>query len=197
MNYVIIGACAAGLSTAEAIRKADAKGNITMLTEEAYLPYSRPSISYFLKGKVKESDMALRKPAFYKANNINVVTDAKVTSIDRKNKTVKVGKKSYPYDKLCLATGSKPFVPPMENVDGKDNAVTFLDLASAKELKKLANENTKAVVIGAGLIGMKAAEGLVKICKSVDVVELAPDYDASGVSTAVATKVIRELLMVM
>ncbi len=74
MNYVIIGACAAALSTAEAIRKADAKGNITMLTEEAYLPYSRPSISYFLKGKVKESDMALRKPAFYKANNINVVT---------------------------------------------------------------------------------------------------------------------------
>ena len=75
MNYVIIGACAAGLSTAEAIRKADAKGNITMLTEEVYLPYSRPSISYFLKGKVKESDMALRKPAFYKTNNINVVTD--------------------------------------------------------------------------------------------------------------------------
>jgi NAD(P)H-nitrite reductase large subunit len=92
MNYVIIGACAAGLSTAEAIRKADAKGNITMLTEEAYLPYSRPSISYFLKGKVKESDMALRKPAFYKANNINVVTDAKVTSIDRKIKPLKSAK---------------------------------------------------------------------------------------------------------
>ena len=170
MNYVIVGACAAGLATAEAVRKADAKGNITMLTEEAYFPYSRPSISYFLKGKVKESDMALRKPSFYKTNNINV----KVTSIDRKNKTVKVGKKSYPYDKLCLATGSKPFVPPMENVEGKENAVTFLDLASAKELKSLANENTKAVVIGAGLIGMKAAEGLVEICKSVDVVELAP-----------------------
>lgn len=147
MNYVIVGACAAGLAAAEAVRKADAKGNITMLTEEAYFPYSRPSISYFLKGKVKESDMALRKPSFYKTNNINVITNAKVTSIDRKNKTVKVGKKSYPYDKLCLATGSKPFVPPMENVEGKENAVTFLDLASAKELKSLANENTKAVVI--------------------------------------------------
>ena len=100
MNYVIVGACAAGLAAAEAVRKADAKGNITMLTEEAYFPYSRPSISYFLKGKVKESDMALRKPSFYKTNNINVITNAKVTSIDRKNKTVKVGKKSYPYDKL-------------------------------------------------------------------------------------------------
>ena len=92
MNYVIVGACAAGLAAAEAVRKADAKGNITMLTEEAYFPYSRPSISYFLKGKVKENDMALRKPSFYKTNNINVITNAKVTSIDRKNKTVKVGK---------------------------------------------------------------------------------------------------------
>jgi NADPH-dependent 2,4-dienoyl-CoA reductase/sulfur reductase-like enzyme len=46
MNYVIVGACAAGLAAAEAVRKADAKGNITMLTEEAYFPYSRPSISY-------------------------------------------------------------------------------------------------------------------------------------------------------
>ena len=76
MNYVIVGACAAGLAAAEAVRKADAKGNITMLTEEAYFPYSRPSISYFLKGKVKENDMALRKPSFYKTNNINVITNA-------------------------------------------------------------------------------------------------------------------------
>ena len=79
MNYVIIGACAAGLATAEAIRKADAKGTITVFTEEAYLPYSRPSISYYLKGKVKESDMALRKASYYKTNKINVVTNAKVT----------------------------------------------------------------------------------------------------------------------
>lgn len=174
MNYVIIGASAAGLAAAEEIRKTDRKGNITMLTEEAYLPYSRPSISYYLKGKVKASNMLLRKNAYYKASNIDVLTNAKVTAIDRDKKVVKVGRKSYPYDRLCLATGSVPFVPPMENVDGKENALTFLDLAAAKELKNLADKDTKAVVIGAGLIGMKAAEGLVKICKSVDVVELAP-----------------------
>ena len=126
MNYVIVGACAAGLAAAEAVRKADAKGNITMLTEEAYFPYSRPSISYFLKGKVKENDMALRKPSFYKTNNINVITNAKVTSIDRKNKTVKVGKKSYHYDKLCLATGSKPFVPPMKTLRARKMRLHFL-----------------------------------------------------------------------
>lgn len=174
MKYLIIGASAAGLAAAESIRKYDTEGSVTILTEEDYLPYSRPSISYYLKGKVKESNMALRKPAFYKQNNIAVVTGAKVTAIDRQSKTVKAGRKAYSYDRLCLATGSVPFVPPMENVSGKDNALTFLDLAAVKEIKKIANEKTRAVVIGAGLIGMKAAEGLVKICKSVDVVELAP-----------------------
>ena len=174
MKYVIIGASAAGLATAEAIRKNDKNGTITLLTEEAYLPYSRPSISYYLKGKVKESDMYLRKPSYYKSMKIDVVTSSKVTAIDREKKAVKAGRKSYPYDKLCLCTGSKPFVPPMENVEGKANALTFLDLASTKDVKKLVNDKTRAVVIGAGLIGMKAAEGLVKVCKSVDVVELSP-----------------------
>ncbi len=174
MKYVIIGACAAGLSAAESIRKYDKNGSITVLTEEEYMPYSRPSISYFLKGKIKESDMPLRKQGFYKSNKIDVITNTRATAIDRENKIVRAGRKSYPYDKLCICTGSKPFVPPMKNVLGKDNALTFLDLASTKKIRKLANSSTKAVVIGAGLIGMKAAEGLVKICKSVDVVELSP-----------------------
>lgn len=174
MKYVIIGASAAGLATAESIRKYDREGDVTVLTEEAYLPYSRPSISYCLKGKVKESDMPLHKSNYYKQKNINVATDSRVTAVDTDKKLVKVGRKAYPYDKLCFATGSVPFVPPMENVKGKDNALTFLDLKSAKEIKAMANSDTRAVVIGAGLIGLKAAEGLVKICKSVDVVELAP-----------------------
>lgn len=174
MKYVIIGASAAGLAAAESIRKYDTDGTVTILTEEEYLPYSRPSISYYLKGKVKESDMPLRKPGYYKAKKMDVITNSKITSIDTENKTVRAGRKSYPYDKLCLCTGSEPFIPPMENVKGKTNALTFLDLASTKQVKKLADSKTRAVVIGAGLIGMKAAEGLVKICRSVDVVELSP-----------------------
>ena len=174
MKYLIVGASAAGLACAEEIRKNDKSGSITVLTKEGYLPYSRPSISYYLKGVVKERDMLLRKPSYYKKNEIEIITNAEVKAIDRKAKTVKVGRKAYPYDKLCLCTGSKPFVPPMKNVLGKENALTFLDLESTKTLKAKANGAAKAVVIGAGLIGMKAAEGLSKICKSVDVVELSP-----------------------
>ena len=174
MKYVIIGASAAGLACAEQIRKEDKSGEITVLTKEEYLPYSRPSISYYLKGAVKEKEMYLRKPSYYAVNRIDIITGAKVTEIDRAAKTVKVGRKIYPYDKLCICTGSKPFIPPMKNVSGKGNAYTFLDLASSKVIKEKANGSTRAVVIGAGLIGMKAAEGLSKICKSVDVVELSP-----------------------
>lgn len=174
MKYVIIGASAAGLATAESIRNYDHDGEITVLTEESYLPYSRPSISYFLKGKVKESGMALRKSAYYRELNINIITDTTVTSIDKSRKLVKAGRKSYNYDKLCLCVGSQPFIPPMDNVKGKSNAYTFLDIDSVKRIKLAADKNTRAVVIGAGLIGMKAAEGLANICKSVDVVELAP-----------------------
>ena len=174
MKYLIIGASAAGLATAESIRKTDASGEITIITKEAYLPYSRPSISYYLKGKVEEKNMFLRKASYYKENKINIITDTNVTKIDRENKIVKAGRKEFPYDKLCLATGSKPFIPPMKNVEGCKNALTFLDLAATKAVKKAAKADTRAVVIGAGLIGMKAAEGLTKICASVDVVELAP-----------------------
>ncbi|MGN1122715.1 MAG: NAD(P)/FAD-dependent oxidoreductase [Eubacterium sp.] len=193
MKYVIIGASAAGLAAAEAVRKQDAACQITVLTNEEYLPYSRPSISYYLKGRVKESDMPLRKGSYYKSMKIDVVTSAEVTSIDREKKMVKAGRKSYPYDKLCLCTGSKPFVPPMENVSGKVNACTFLDLKSTKQVKRLADKNTRAVVIGAGLIGMKAAEGLVKICKSVDVVELSPRVLPSILDSTSAKQVKKHL----
>ena len=174
MKYIIVGASAAGLACAEQLRETDKKGEIILITQEKYLPYSRPSISYYLKGKVTQRDMLLRKPSYYKSKAIQIITDTQVTAIDTKKKCVKAGRKTLPYDKLCLCTGSVPFIPPMKNVKGKENALTFLDLEATKKLKAAANKNTRAVVIGAGLIGMKAAEGLSKVCKSVDVVELSP-----------------------
>ncbi len=173
-SYLIIGASAAGLSAAQELRAADPQGKITVLTAEEYLPYSRPSISYYLKSKVSEEDIYLRPAEFYSEKKIDVFTGARVTGLDPAAKTVTTADgRQFSYDKLCLATGSHPFVPPTEGVEGKENVVTFLDFASAKRLKEMASPEKHAVVIGAGLIGMKAAEGLVKLCKSVTVVELA------------------------
>ena len=171
-NRGVSAARNAGLAAAEQIRKTDPAGAVTLLTRETDLPYSRPSISYYLKGLVRRGQMRLRTPAYYKEQKIEIVTGVEVTAIDRAKKTVKCGRKVYSYDKLCLCTGSVPFVPPMQNVSGKHNVCGFLTAADAQAVHDLASANTRAVVIGAGLIGMKAAEGLSKICKSVDVVEL-------------------------
>lgn len=174
MKYVIIGASAAGVSAAKTLRKNDKDSKITVFTDEKFLPYSRPIISYYLKSAVEEKNIYLEKAEFYKKNNIDIITDARIQKIDSENKKVIWKDGSEDYDRLLIATGSKPFVPPVKNADGKDNVFTFLNMEMSKKIKKYANEKMNAVVIGAGLIGLKAAEGLRHICKSVSVVELAP-----------------------
>lgn len=91
MKYVIIGASAAGLAAAEQIRKTDPAGAVTLLTRETDLPYSRPSISYYLKGLVRRNQMRLRTPAYYKEQKIEIVTDVEVTAIDRAKKPLSAG----------------------------------------------------------------------------------------------------------
>ncbi len=193
MKYVIIGASAAGISAAKTLRENDRDSKITVFTDEKLLPYSRPIISYYLKSAVEEKNIYLEKAEFYKKNNINVITDAKIQEIDADNKRVVWKDGSEDYDRLLIATGSKPFVPPVKNADGKDNVFTFLNMEMSKKIKKYANEKMNAVVIGAGLIGLKAAEGLQHICKSVSVVELAPKVLPSILDDD-ASKLVRENL---
>ncbi len=171
-KYAIIGASAAGLSCAKTLRALDSECEIRLFTEEAYLPYSRPIISYYLKGKVTAEQIYLQDAAFYADNRITVSTGTKVTEVT-KNSLKTEGGESFAFDKLLLATGSVPFIPPMENVGGQENVFTFLTMGESERLKAYAKPNMHAVVIGAGLIGLKAAEGLRQCVQSVTVVELA------------------------
>lgn len=173
MKYVIIGASAAGISCAKTLRENGKDSSIDVFTDEAYMPYSRPIISYYLKSYVEKDNIYLNSPDFYKENKINIHTQCPVTAINAEKKTVTTAQGEFSYDKLLIATGSKPFVPPVENSENAVNVFTFLDMAMSEKIKSYAGADTDAVVIGAGLIGLKAAEGLRKICKSVTVVELA------------------------
>ncbi|MGN0539267.1 MAG: NAD(P)/FAD-dependent oxidoreductase [Candidatus Fimenecus sp.] len=193
MRYAIIGASAAGISCAKTLRENDKSAVIDVFTEENYMPYSRPIISYYLKSYVEKDKIYLETPSFYEANKISVHTSCPVTDINSEKKTLTAGGNSYNYDKLLIATGSKPFVPPVENSENKENVFTFLDMEMSEKLKEYADENSNAVVIGAGLIGLKAAEGLQKICKSVTVVELA-DKVLPSILDADGAKLVRENL---
>lgn len=173
MNYVIIGNSAAAIGAVEGIRQVDKVNPITLISDEPYHTYSRPLISYYLAGKVTEEKMAYRKKDFYEKNNVTTMLGEKAASIDTANKEVSLesGNKVV-YDKLLIATGGTPFIPPMDGL-GKDNVFTFIKMDDVKALGEVAVEGSKAVIVGAGLIGLKAAEGLVRLGVDVTVVELA------------------------
>lgn len=174
MNYVIIGNSAAAIGAVEGIRQVDREGRITVISDEKYHTYSRPLISYWLAGKVSEENMVYRNKNFYEVNSVTPVLGVKAAKIDfAAQKVALEDGTDISYDKLLIATGGKPIVPPMEGLD-KKGIFSFIKFDDVKEIKEeLTAGKKKAVVIGAGLIGLKAAEALNKSGVEVTVVELA------------------------
>ena len=173
MNYVIIGNSAAAIGTIAGIREFDSTGKITVISDEKYHTYSRPLISYWLQGKVSDKNIYYRPKDFYENNGVETVLGKKVTKIDTANKAVVLDDGlSVPYDKLMVATGSKPFVPPMNGLD-KVHYHTFMSYDSVKAIRSEAKEGMKVLIIGAGLIGLKAAEALSAYKAKITVVDMA------------------------
>jgi len=173
MKYVIVGNSAAAIGAVEGIRKVDKDSPITLISDEPYHTYSRPLISYYLAGKVSQEKMYYRNEDFYQVNKVETILGVKAEGLDAAEKVVtllngqKVG-----YDKLLIATGGKPFVPP-NLILQKSGMYSFIKLDDVKEIEKIAKSGSKTVIIGAGLIGLKAAEGLAKLGVDITVVELA------------------------
>ena len=170
-KYVIIGNSAAAIGAVQGIRSVDTEGMITVISDEPYHTYSRPLISYWLEGKVVDEKIYYREPDFYEKNNVMTMFGVRATAIGGGYVTLDNGGK-VAYDKLLIATGSKPFVPPMKGLDTVDY-FTFMNWDSAKAIKEKVKENTKVLIIGAGLIGLKAAEALYHLNADITVVDLA------------------------
>ena len=122
MKVVIVGGGAGGISTASNIRKLNKEIEITVLTRDNKVAYSPCAIPYVLSGTIESfDDIIMRTPEDYKQKDIDVIVEAEVTAVDHDKKTVtyqKGGKDNVlKYDKLVLATGGNPFVPPMQGVD--------------------------------------------------------------------------------
>lgn len=174
MNYVIIGNSAAAIGCIEAIRKNNKENSITVISDEKHHTYSRPLISYLLYGKTDEERMKYRPDSFYKDNNVTAILGKKAVKIDTKQRKITLDdKKIVPYDKLLVATGSRPFIPPMKGLDKVKNKFTFMTLDDAKALDSVLNKDSKVLIIGAGLIGLKCAEGILHKVGSLTVIDLA------------------------
>lgn len=172
MRYVIIGNSYAGISTVEAIRNLDKDGEIIILSDEPYLAYGRPLISYWMGGDWETKHMYYRDKAFYDTMNVNLRLSTKVKTIDTKKKEVVLENGSrLGFDRLFISTGGTPFIPPTKGLEftGVSPLTTW---GHAENLQRLGKNAKRVIVIGGGLIGLSAVKGFGAMKKEITIIEL-------------------------
>lgn len=173
-KIVIIGNSAAAIGCVEGVRSVDKNSEIVLIASEKHHTYSRPLISYLLYGKTDEQRMKYRPDSFYSDNMVDTMLGKTAVSVDPKGHTVKLESgEVISYDKLMVATGSSPFVPPMKGLDKVEKKFTFMTLDDAHALDKAISAESRVLVIGAGLIGLKCVEGIADKVKEIAVVDMA------------------------
>lgn len=173
-QYVIIGNGVAAAGCIEGIRSVDAESQITVVSEEKHPVYCRPLISYYLEGKTDLSRIGYRSADFYEKNRCQVLYGRRAVQIREDEKTVELDDGALlPYTELCLAAGSSPFVPPFEGLETVEHKYSFLTLDDALALEQGLSPSARVLIVGAGLIGLKCAEGIVNRAASVTVCDLA------------------------
>jgi len=172
-NLVLIGNGMAGVRTLEELLKHGSDlYNITVIGAEPHPNYNRIMLSPVLASEKTINDIILNSHEWYAQNNIELITGDAVTEISRVKKAVFTESgKEIPYDRLLLATGSNPFIIPVPGAE-KDGVIGFRDIHDVETMLAAAREYKNAVVIGGGLLGLEAANGLMKQGMNVTVVHL-------------------------
>ena len=175
MKLVMVGNGMAGVRTLEElIRIAPDLYDITVFGAEPHPNYNRILLSPVLAGEQTLDQIVLNPLSWYAENNITLHLGKKVVDIDRRNRIVKAEDGTEEsYDRLLVCTGSNPFIPP---IPGKDleGVIAYRDIKDTNEMIDAAAKYKHAVVIGGGLLGLEAANGLMLRGMRVTVVHLAP-----------------------
>ncbi|MGC8493770.1 MAG: NADH-dependent phenylglyoxylate dehydrogenase subunit epsilon [Syntrophobacteraceae bacterium] len=161
-KYLIVGASHAGLSALHAIRLYDREGSATMISAEKAYPYSPTILPYVVSGKVRQEDVCLRDQTYFDRLGTRFLNGSAVTAINPKKKSVVLDNgKKISYEKLLIATGAAPDVPPIAGLQECPHFV-LRTIDDALEIRKAMHNAASAIVLGAGLIGVHAAENLAK-----------------------------------
>ncbi len=174
MKYVVLGAGPAGVTAAETLRSVDRQADITLVSGEPEPPYSRMAIPYLLHGSIGESGTYLRQTDDHYENHGIKYQTGRAGGIDTDgHKLFMTGGDEISYDKLLIASGASPIIPPIPgaNLPGVHTCWTLED---AREILKLADKGSKVVLVGAGFIGSIVLEALYTRGCELTVVEIAP-----------------------
>lgn len=180
-RIVIVGGVAGGASAATRARRLNERAQIILFEKDAHVSFANCGLPYYIGGEIARRDKLLvASPELLERRfGIEVRTRQEVTAIDRQRRVVHVldhatGRRyEQPYDRLILAPGASPIVPPMEGADAV-NVFTLRNLADADAILRYIAEHQpkRAVVVGAGFIGLEMVEQLVRRELSVSLVEL-------------------------
>lgn len=200
-RILVVGNGMAGSRFAEELRQRDSGADrfaVTVVGDEPHAAYNRVLLTTVVAGKIPPRETRLKPDGWWAARSIDVVTGVEVVAVDTADRTATLDDgRVLEWDELVLATGSTPFVPPMEGDTGTAHGVVaFRTLDDCEHITRLADDARTAVVIGGGLLGLEAARALLGRGLAVTVVHPAGfpmerqlDADAG----AVLARVVREL----
>ncbi len=181
MKYVIIGAVAGGASTAARLRRLDEHAEIVIFEKGEYISYANCGLPYYIGNVIKDRNaLFVQTPAsFNQRFNIDVRTMTEVKSINPSSKTItalnQITGKEYEetYDKLVLSPGAEPIRPPLEGIS-LEGIFTLRNITDTDAIKAFVQQKQvkKAVIIGAGFIGLEMAENLYDLGLKVSVIEM-------------------------
>ena len=174
MRYAIVGSGVAGTTAAQAISRSDPSGEIDLFSEESYPYYRRPLLWAFIAGELEQDALYYRPEAWYAERGINLRLGTAVAGLDPVAHRITMADGSAEsYDRVLLAMGAQPFVPPLEGTD-KDGVFALRTMDDALAIKAYAQDVASAVVVGGGLLGLETARALNAAGPSVTVVEFFP-----------------------
>jgi nitrite reductase (NADH) large subunit len=192
-RYLIVGNGVAGNAAAESIRKIDPDGSIHLFTKEKYHFYYVPALPEYLSGDKQIKDFTIHAEPWYERNKVDLHLGTEITAIDPVKKTASTQTgEAFPYDRVLLACGGYCFVPPIPGAED-ERVFTLRTIANAEAMRARARESKKAVVIGGGLLGLEAGNGLRKLGLEVSVIEFAKRLLPRQMDTASAALLQRQM----
>ena len=179
LTIVVVGGVAGGASAAARARRCNEDARIILFEKDAHVSFANCGLPYYIGGEIAEREkLIIAGPdRFQDRFNIEVHTHTEVIGIDRENKRVVTrssatgNESTQDYDKLILAPGASPFVPPTPGIDA-DNVYTLRNLEDTDRIKSAVDASKRIIVVGAGFIGLEMVEQLHHAGKEVALVEL-------------------------
>lgn len=173
MKIAIAGNGICGISVAKYISEDAPKEKLTIFTDEEYHYYPRPRLIQLLSEKTDLNQLFPYNDEWFKNKNIEIILGKRVREINVSSKELILEDSSkYNYDKLLIANGSSPFVPPIEGVKS-EGVFTLRNIKDVLRIREYSCDKRKAVVIGGGLLGLETARALNALGLKVEIIEVA------------------------